>query len=175
MPGEYPAKVAKDFVEKVCSFLDGKFGFHIYQNCYEGKNAATVLVDGERVRFDIILFQTRRDTSSSTGILQQKINYFCECKWRKNSNYLKSELKKFLKKALRTTPEIQEQCSDNFGFIFICNTPFEVSQANLQDIEYLQGFLDSNYSTTQLTHLSRRVGILTLTDWFIELTLKGGI
>jgi len=175
MPGEYPAKVAKDFVEKTCSFLHGKFGFYVYQNCYEGKNAATVLVDGERVRFDIILFQTRRDGSSSSGILQNKINYFCECKWRKNPKNLKYELKKFLKKALKTVPEIQGQCSDNFGFIFICNTPFEVSQENLQDIEFLREFLNSSYSTAQLTHLSNRVGILILTDWFIEITFKGGI
>ncbi len=173
-PGEHPAKIAKDFVEKACFFLDGKFGFHVFQNCYEGKNAATVLVDGERVRFDIIADQTRGAAFHRSSILPQKVNYFCECKWRKRSKDLKPELKKFLKKALRTMPEIQELMEDNFGFIFICNTSFEVGQEDLQDVEYLCRFLDSGYPTAQLAHLSNRVGILILSDWFIDLALQGG-
>jgi len=50
MPGEYPGKVAKDYVEDVCLFLEGNFGFHVFQTAYEGKDAAGVLVDGEKIR-----------------------------------------------------------------------------------------------------------------------------
>jgi hypothetical protein len=175
MPGEYPAKVAKDFVEKTCFFLDGNFGFQVYQNCYEGKNAATVLVDGERIRFDIVAYQRRRAHSIGIGSAINRTYFFCECKWRKNPKYLKSELKKFLKKGIKTTPEIKEQYSDNFGFIFICNQPFEVNQANLQDMDYLRKFLDSDYTANQLNDLSNRIGILLLHDWFLETATKGGV
>jgi hypothetical protein len=127
MSGEYTTKIGKDFVDKVCFFLEGNFGFHVYQNCYEGKNAASILVDGERIRFDLIVFQTRRELSPGQNMRTYRVNFFCECKCHKNPKNLKLEFKKFLEKALKSFSEIQGQYSDNFGFMFICNRPFGFS------------------------------------------------
>ena len=172
--GEYPAKKAKDFVEKACSFLDGNFGCDVIQNCYEGKHAATVLLGGQRIRFDVIALKRRRE-SSSHGNNVRKIFFFCECKWRETPRNLKYELRKFLEKAMKTMPEIRGQYSENFRFMFICNAPFGVSQTDMQSIDYMRDFLTSQHTTAELNDLSSKIGILILTDWFFEDVVEGGI
>jgi hypothetical protein len=172
MSGEYPAKIAKDFVDKVCLFLDNKFGFTVIGNCYEGRNAASVAVDGRRVRFDLLVLQKQRETSPTHGTTIHKLYLFCECKWRTNPKYLKSELKKFLDKALATSQEIQNTYANN-GFVFICNHPFAVSQKDIQDIQYLRSFLNQDHSLAELTSLSSRTQIIVLSDRFLELIHKG--
>lgn len=175
MTAEFAGELGRNFVNKVSLFLDGKFGFSVYLTAYEGPDAASIVVDGERIRFDLIMKQTRRETLQNQQTNEYRTHFFCECKWRGNPVDLKTKLKDFLKKALKTAPELQSRYSDNFCFMFICNKTFGVAQSNLESVEYLQDFLNGDCNLNDLAYLSRKVGILVLTDWFLETTSKGGI
>jgi hypothetical protein len=165
MPGEFPAERGRDFVNRVGLFFDDNFGFSIYETAYEGEDAASVFVAGEKIRFDFLMYQKKMGSTSTP-----KIHFYCECKWRTNPRDLKTEFGDFLKKALKATPEIQRRHPDSFHFMFVCNKPFGIDPSNLQSVEYIQGLLDGDYSTDDLSHLSRRIGIVILPDWFLDIT-----
>ena len=173
LPGEHSGEVAREYVNKVCSLLEGNFGFHVYQTCYEAPDAASVVVGGERIRFDIIVDQARMNSSGDTET--SKLHFLCECKWRTNTDDLKTQLKDFMKKALKTTPELQRQFSDRFGFLFFCNKPFGIDQSNLQDVSYIKEFLNKDSDSNDLVQLSRRIAIVFLSDWFLETTSRGRV
>jgi hypothetical protein len=170
---EYSSEVGRNFVEKVCSLLDGKYGFHVFQTSYQAADAVSVPVGEEIIRFDILLYQKRIESTQNPR--EKKVYFYCECKWRANPNDLKGELKDFLIKALKASPALQRTYADNFAFMFVCNKPFDVDQGNLQDVTYLTQFLGDEFQISDLTYLSSKVGILFLTDWFLETTAQGSL
>ncbi|MCJ7423935.1 hypothetical protein MUP01_06660 [Candidatus Bathyarchaeota archaeon] len=172
--GEYAGTLGEDFVYNTCCYFDRKFGFDVIYNCYEARNSTSVLVDGKRIRFDVLAVQQRKNTTGHRAT-PVKFGFYCECKWRKRSDTLKSNLKTFLRKAIKTTPAIRETYADNFRFLFICNRQFKVNIENLKDLDYLKGFLGDGYSTAELNDLSGRTGIVILDDWFVDEALKGGV
>ena len=174
MPGEFPAEVGRDFVNRMSLFFQDNFGFSVAHTTYEGRGGASVIVDGERVRFDLIMNQKRKRFLQNQET-EYKIHFFCECKWRSNPRDLKTQLKDFLKKAIKVLPELHTQCSDNFRFVFVCNKHFGVDQSDLESIEYLNNFLNEGYNTDELSDLMRRVRILVLADWFLGTTSKGRV
>lgn len=175
MPGEYSARIGRDFVNSVSSFFQDNFGFSVDRTAYEGPAGASIVVDGERIRFDMINSQTRTRTSPNQSTTPFKVRFFCECKYRSNPSGLKRELKKFLEKAMKASPELQIQFSDSYGFMFICNQRFGVKQSDLENVEYLRELLDNDYKDNDLKNLTTRTMIVVLEDWFLELLSKGRI
>ena len=173
MPGEFPGELGRDFLHKVCFFLDGKFGFDVYRTCYEGKGSTTVVANNEVIRFDFLMYQLRKRTLGDQQTERYRVHFFCECKWRNDPRDLRGKLKEFLLNALKTTPVLQRQFSENFHFLFICNKPFGISQEDLRSIDFLKDFLDDNANLGSLQGLSNKVGILILPDWFLETTSLG--
>jgi len=169
MSGEYPGEIGRDYVEAVCSFFEGNFGFSVNETPYEGIDAASVLVSEEMIRFDIIMKQERGEA------VFNRVHFFYECKSRNSPEDLRSRLKDFLKKALKVMPALTRRFADNFSFLFISNIPFDVHQSDLQSIVFLRDFLDGSYDDDDLAKLARRAGILTLTDWFLETTSRGSV
>lgn len=171
MPGEFSAQIGKDFVNRVSYFFQDNFGFSVAYTAYEGPAGASIVVNGDRIRFDLIMNQKRADPQNRNSAY--KVHFFCECKFRSDPKGLKTELKKFLKKALNVSPELRTQCSDNFRFLFICNQHFNVSQSNLESIEYIKKLLKEECSEDELKSLARRARILVLEDWFLGTLYKG--
>jgi len=172
MPGEFPAESGREFVNRACLLLHGNFGFSVYQTCYEGEDAATVNTGAEVIRFDFIMTQLRRRTLGNQTMEKYRIHFFCECKRRSNPRDLKRKLKDYLLKVLKTMPVLQRRFSGNFYFLFICNKPFGISQENLESVNFLKEFLDMQ-DNPDLNDLSRKIGILFLTDWFLETVATG--
>src|SRR5208337_1082718 len=144
------------------------FGCNVDRNAYEGMGGASIVVNSERIHFDLIVSQNRTSllAGNSDG---GKVHFFCECKYRTNQNDLTEELKNFLKKALKVFPELQIEFTDNFRFLFITNCSFPVSQSDLNSVSFLGGLLGSGYEPDELNRLSPRVRILILSDNFLEL------
>lgn len=174
MSSEFSAELGRNFVNKVSYFFQDNFGFHVASNAYEGRGGASIVVNGERVRFDLIMNQIRTRAHNQER-REYNLHFFCECKFRSKPKGLKTELKKFLKKALKASPECRIQCSDNFRFMFVCNHHFAVNQSKLESVEYLKTLLNGNYTEVNLRDLARRVRILVLEDWFLDTISKGRI
>lgn len=172
--GEYAGAIGENFVYNVCCYFDRKFGFDLIYNCYEARNSTSVLVDGERIRFDVVAVQQRKNTARHMAS-PVKFGFYCECKSRKRSGTLNSNLKTFLKKAIKATPAIRDTYADNFRFLFICNRQFNVRSESLKDLDYLRSLLGDGYSNAKLSDLSHRTGIVILDDWFVDEALKGGV
>jgi hypothetical protein len=164
-------EIGREYVDKVCKLLKGTFGFHIFQVSYQAPDAVSVPVGTERIRFDILLFQERTDLTRNPN--EMKVYFYCECKKRTNPTDLETQLKEFLVKALKAAPQIQRDFSEDFGFIFITNKPFGIIQENLEDVNYIHKFLGETYNVNDIARLCNRVGILFLSDWFLDTAAKG--
>jgi len=173
IPGEFSGEVGRDFVNKVSLFFDDNFGFSVVETAYEGSDAASISVGDETVKFDLIMKQKRRFLQGQETS-EYRVHFFCECKSRTNPRDLKGQLKVFIEKALKVTPVLQNRFSDNFRFVFICNKPFGIGQESLESIENLRDLLNDDHGADDLRNLSERIGILVLTDWFLETVLKRG-
>lgn len=169
--GEHNGEVGREFIEKIGCLLEGNNGFHVFQTCYEAPDAATVQVGVEKVRFDMIIDQTISD--NPINLHRRKSHFFCECKWRTNNADLKNQLKTFLQKSIQTMPQLQRQYGDNFGYIFITNKPFDVDPNALKDTGFLATLLDEQVDLGLLTQLSNKIGMVLLTDWFLERITEG--
>lgn len=174
MPSEFSAELGRNFVNKVSYFFQDNFGFNVGFNAYEGRGGASIVANGERVRFDLIMNQIRTRVHNQER-REYNMHFFCECKFRSKPRGLKTELKKFLKKALKASPECQTLCSDNFRFMFVCNHHFGVNQSKLESVEYLKSLLNGNHTEVNLRNLAKRVRILVLEDWFLDAISKGRI
>ncbi len=76
MPGEFPRELARNFVKAIAIFFDGQYGFKVDETSYEGGDAATVRLPGDRlVRFDILMSRRKEGSLSAE-------HYYCEAKWR---------------------------------------------------------------------------------------------
>jgi hypothetical protein len=170
--GEGIQEIGREFVERACAFVEGTFGFHVFQISYQALDAVSVPLPTERVRFDILLFQTRINEGHNPP-REEKKYFYCECKKRQNLTELRSGLKEFLVKAVKASPQLRRDFADNFGFIFFCNKPFGVDQENLQNVEYIRQFLDNAYEVNVITQLCDKIGIIFLTDWILETTARG--
>ena len=177
MSGEYASQVGGDFVSRVCALLDNRYGFHVFQVSGMAPDAASVPEEtgNNRIRFDILLDQTRIDNSHNPPI-EKKMYFYCECKWRTSTNDLKAQLKEFLIKALKASPALQRQHSNDFGFIFISNKPFGVDQTDLETVSYISQLLDDRPINVEATvRLCSKIGILFVSDWFLQTTARGRI
>ena len=119
--GEYPGEIARKFIEKIGCLLEGTNGFHVFQTCYQAPDACIVQIEAEKIRFDMIVDKI---ITNNNPLGTEKKYFFCECKWRTSNADLKTQLKLFLEKALKTISQLQRQYGDNFGFIFFTNKPF---------------------------------------------------
>jgi len=173
MPGEHPGELGREFLNKVCFFLHGGFGFNVYQTSYEGEDAASVIAENEVVKFDIMMYQRRKRTLGNQRMEEYRVHFICECKWRSDPRDLKGKLREFLSKALKTVQSLQRRFSNNYYFMFICNKSFGVSQENLQDVGFIRKFLDEEIDSRNLQILSDKVGILILPDWFLDAAAMG--
>jgi len=171
MVAERSQEIGREFVDKVCKLLRGTFGFQIFQISYQAPDAVSIPVGEERIRFDILLYQERIDLTRNPNEI--KFYFYCECKKRTDSSDLDNEFKEFLIKALKASPQIQRDFSDDFGFIFITNKPFGIVQENLEDVNYVHKLLSESYNVNDIARLCQKVGILFLTDWFLDTTAKG--
>ena len=59
--GEHVQEIGREFVERVCAFIGGTFGFNVFQVSYQALDAVSVPLRNERIRFDVLLYQTRVD------------------------------------------------------------------------------------------------------------------
>jgi len=171
MVAERSQEIGREFVDKVCKLLKGTHGFQIFQISYQAPDAVSVPVGEERIKFDILLYQERIDPTRNPK--EMKVYFYCECKKRANSGDLENQLKEFLIKALKALPQIRRDFSDDFGFIFVTNRPFGIVQENLEDVNYVHKFLGESYNVNDIAHLCQKVGVLFLTDWFLDTTAKG--
>ena len=172
MPRERSQEIGREFVSKVCSLLDRRFGIRVFQVSYQADDAVSIPVRNERIAFDILLFQTRVDPTSDSQ--EKRVYFYCECKKREHARALKRLLKEFLHKSLRATTELKKQYSDDFGFIFICNKPFGIDQTDLEDVAKVTQLLnDSTISQNDIADLCGRIGILFFSYWFLNTTAMG--
>jgi hypothetical protein len=154
-------------------FFQDNFDFTVVETAYEGADSASVLVGNERVKFDLIMTQNRRLVQEQE-IAEFRIHFYCECKSYKTNATLKNKLKKFIENSLKVTPTLEGRFAGNIRFIFICNRPFGVDQENLNSIENIRSYLDDNYGLDDLQKLSQRIGIVILSQWFLDTVLNRG-
>jgi len=172
MPGEHVQEIGRTFVNKVYRFLEGKFGFKIRDLAYWAEEAATIKINGELVRFDIFMIQ---EIKLEPGVDDTAIiNYICECKYRSDSATLQNEFKTFLKNVIKTYEDSQRKYAENFRYLFITNRAFGIWDEEFQSVEFLQNFLDDEeYSINVLSYISQKIGLLVLSEWFLDTTYRG--
>lgn len=76
MPSEFPAEVGRNFVNKASYFFQDNFGFSVAHTAYEGRGGASIVVDGERVKFDLILNQKRTEILPNQERRRYKMHFF---------------------------------------------------------------------------------------------------
>ncbi len=163
--GEYSVEIGRKFLNRVCTFFDGKFGFKVVEHCYQGRNTAAVRVKGNRFeRFDILMDQSFKDVT---------IRYFCECKSRgssgaESSRNLKAEFVSFLKKANNTTAYVRDTWGDNHMFMFISNVPFGIWNDHLEQSALVAEFAKKLGNKVDATlRLLQKVRIFVIPEWLV--------
>jgi hypothetical protein len=160
------------FVMGVCNLLTssnpptGKFDIK-ESCCMEGEGVATVEVGSEVISFDILLLHIKN------GSVKSSIHYFCECKTRKEcssqvNSDLKHQLGKFLHDAYNTIDYAAHRHRDNYGFLFISDTPFGMGDNDLT-FAYLKKILSDIplLDEEKLNKIMTKTHIMILSEWFI--------
>jgi|WetSurMetagenome_2_1015567.scaffolds.fasta_scaffold53269_3 hypothetical protein len=165
-------EIGREFVKKTIEFIDGSFGFDVFMDSYTARDAISFSIEDEKkVSFDIAMCQDILDITRNPAVPKKRY-FICECKKRDNENELKPELKAFLINILKVTPHLTGVYK-NCHFIFFYNKPFSVRQADIHNVEYVMDLLDNAYGTNEITALCKRIGMICLDDWFLELTGSG--
>lgn len=173
MPGESSHEFGRAFVNNICLFFEGKHGFTVRENCYEGQGAASLNTNDGVIYYDILMHQTRQRLMAGNPNYY-RTSFFCECKWRRRSRGLLGDFKEFIvDKALESVSYVNQRYNGNFHFLFITNQYFKIKLYEVGNINYINTILLGEVDQTKLQLLMGKMSVLVLPDWLLSLCLEG--